>query len=183
MIIRNIRSVYTLYISLHNHALSALIQQNGLTDMTASKTCHGSKKSLSLRLIFLTPMTGFAVKYNHFVQKVVLTILSFIYTHKHADFQYDTFISAECRQNIKILLAQTYAPLYDHAYVCYLLYRLTTSSTISAGTNGLMSVLFATKSLIIVELTGNIVAFMTLTPTGRLSAFIAYPGRGYINNL
>lgn len=46
-------------------------------------------------------MTGFAVKYNHLMQKVVLTILSCIYTHKYADFQYNTFISVECRQNIK----------------------------------------------------------------------------------
>lgn len=175
--------MHALYISMHDPAQPAFIQQNGLTDTSTSKNSHGNKKCQLPRLIYLTPMTGFAVKYNHLMQKVVLTILSFIYTHKHADFQYDTFISAECRQNIKILLAQTYAPLYDYAYVCYLLYRLTTSSTISAGTNGLMSVLFATKSLIIVELTGNIVAFMTLTPTGRLSAFIAYPGRGYINNL
>lgn len=29
------------------------------------------------------------------------TILSCIYTHTHADFQYNTFISVECRQNIK----------------------------------------------------------------------------------
>ena len=41
------------------------------------------------------------VKYNHLMQKVVLTILSCIYTHTYADFQYNTFISVECRQNIK----------------------------------------------------------------------------------
>lgn len=177
--------MHALYISLHDPALSAFIQQNGLTDTSTNKNSHGSKKCQLPRLIFLTPMTGFAVKYNHLMQKVVLTILSCIYTHTHADFQYNTFIMCRVQTKYqKTFLAQTYALLYhDHAYVCYLLYRLTTSSTISAGTNGLMSVLFATKSLIIVELTGSIVAFMTLTPTGRLSAFIAYPGRGYINNL
>lgn len=176
--------MHALYISLHDPAQPAFIQQNGLTDTSTNKNSHGSKKCQLPRLIFLTPMTGFAVKYNHLMQKVVLTILSCIYTHKYADFQYNTFISVECRQNIKKhFWRKRMYYTYDHAYVCYLLYRLTTSSTISAGTNGLMSVLFATKSLIIVELTGSIVAFMTLTPTGRLSAFISYPGRGYINNL
>lgn len=82
-------------------AQPAFIQQNGLTDTSTSKNSHGSKKSQLPRLIFLTPMTGFAVKYNHLMQKVVLTILSCIYTHTYADFQYNTFISVECRQNIK----------------------------------------------------------------------------------
>lgn len=37
----------------------------------------------------------------HLMQKVVLTILSYIYTHTYADFQYNTFISVECKRNIK----------------------------------------------------------------------------------
>ena len=93
--------MHALYISMHDPAQPAFIQQNGLTDTSTSKNSHGNKKCQLPRLIFLTPMTGFAVKYNHLMQKVVLTILSCIYTHTYADFQYNTFISVECRQNIK----------------------------------------------------------------------------------
>lgn len=93
--------MHALYISMHDPAQPAFIQQNGLSDTSTSKNSHGSKKYQLPRLIFLTPMTGFAVKYNHLMQKVVLTILSCIYTHTYADFQYNTFISVECRQNIK----------------------------------------------------------------------------------
>ena len=81
---------------MHDPAQPAFIQQNGLTDTSTSKNSHGSKKYQLPRLIFLTPMTGFAVKYNHLMQKVVLTILSCIYTHIYADFQYNTFMSVEC---------------------------------------------------------------------------------------
>ena len=86
---------------MHDPAQPAFIQRNGLTDTSTSKNSHGNKKRQLPRLIFLTPMTGFAVKYNHLMQKVVLTILSCIYTHTYADFQYNTFISVECRQNAK----------------------------------------------------------------------------------
>lgn len=86
---------------MHDPAQPAFIQQNGLTDTSTNKNSHGSKKCQLPRLIFITPMTGFAVKYNHLMQKVVLTILSCIYTHTYADFLYNTFISVECRQNIK----------------------------------------------------------------------------------
>lgn len=93
--------MHALYISMHDPAQPAFIQQNGLTDTSTNKNSHGNKKCQLPRLIFLTPMTGFAVKYNHLMQKVMLTILSCIYTHTYADFQYNTFISVECRQNIK----------------------------------------------------------------------------------
>ena len=54
-------------------------------------------------------MTGFAVKYNHLMQKVVLTILSCIYTHTYADFLYNTFISVPYH----MIVVQPFFPTTD----------------------------------------------------------------------